>query len=545
MRNCVSRLRIFHSGMKPFDRSGDVPHVSEGVTRAAEHFDAGRRTEALEIFRASVEAGEPGVSGYSLFGSMLFDHGEYSLAATAYAQILASDPECTIAHYNLGLCQASLDDWHAAERSFRRAADGNAALGEPRLALAVAQLHNARPHEALLTIETFLCSDPANELAHLCKSTALHQLGRQTEALQGYRKVLSSNPHSVDALANLLCIFREMGDRDAVRSYGPMLLEVEPDSGIALESMASAYFAEENFAAAISYVQALTTLDPSRYEHWFNLGLAHHSLGNLQEAAHAYEKATQLRGVSSRAHVNLGTVRFDLGDLHGAKRSFETALDIEGPEPSLLWNLGAVFARLDDPEQAERIYSRIPEDAPQWPNAQMQLGNLAFQRGDYGVAAGRFEACAHRLPDCGDAWCNAGIAYALLGDTGQARRHFQEVLALTPGSHEALRGLADLAVGEEDYDTAYDRYCDLLESGDCSPECRYNLGLVCQQRGLLEDAVAFYQEALQDKPDFTDALINLGHALLSLGEEQAARGCWQQAIRQRPELGPDLEAAIA
>jgi tetratricopeptide (TPR) repeat protein len=53
---------------------------------------------------------------------------------------------------------------------------------------------------------------------------------------------------------------------------------------------------------------------------------------------------------------------------------------------------------------------------------------------------------------------------------------------------------------------------------------------------LQEDAARSYRRATQDKPDFAEAFLNLGHALHALGLEDQARGCWQQAVEAKPEL---------
>jgi tetratricopeptide (TPR) repeat protein len=65
---------------------------------------------------------------------------------------------------------------------------------------------------------------------------------------------------------------------------------------------------------------------------------------------------------------------------------------------------------------------------------------------------------------------------------------------------------------------------------------RYNAGLICQKRGMTEEAVQFYQQALTEEPEFAEALLNLGHALMSLGQEEEARSFWRRAIREKPEL---------
>jgi tetratricopeptide (TPR) repeat protein len=138
--------------------------------------------------------------------------------------------------------------------------------------------------------------------------------------------------------------------------------------------------------------------------------------------------------------------------------------------------------------------------------------------------------------DWPEAHLNAGIAYARNGNAPAARKSFQEVLTLRPDSSDAVRGLAALALEQEEFAEAYDLHRRLIELGEHSPELFYNAGLICQKQGQTQDAVGFYQQALNEDPQFAEALLNLGHALMSMGQEEEARSYWRRAIREKPEL---------
>ena len=122
------------------------------------------------------------------------------------------------------------------------------------------------------------------------------------------------------------------------------------------------------------------------------------------------------------------------------------------------------------------------------------------------------------------------------GNPDAARRSFNEVLMLRPDSSDAVRGLAALALEQQDYEEAYRLHRKLIDLGEKSPELYYNAGLICQKRGEASDAVLFYQQALTEDPQFAEALLNLGHALMAMGQEDEARSYWRKAIREKPEL---------
>ena len=61
-------------------------------------------------------------------------------------------------------------------------------------------------------------------------------------------------------------------------------------------------------------------------------------------------------------------------------------------------------------------------------------------------------------------------------------------------------------------------------------ELSYNLGLLLQSAGENKLAAECYQIAVEKKPDFPDALLNLGHALKAIGKEEEAPQVWSRAV---------------
>ena len=61
-------------------------------------------------------------------------------------------------------------------------------------------------------------------------------------------------------------------------------------------------------------------------------------------------------------------------------------------------------------------------------------------------------------------------------------------------------------------------------------------GVICQKRGQMADAARYYERALEQKPEFAEALLNLGHARKALGDERGARACWRKAVETKPEF---------
>ena len=177
------------------------------------------------------------------------------------------------------------------------------------------------------------------------------------------------------------------------------------------------------------------------------------------------------------------------------------ARSISTPAQSgVLWNLALVLEQQGERQWAEKLYARINEDAPEWCDASFRLGYLRLLRGDYANSAVAFEACLLQRADWPEAHLNAGIAYARSGNGQAARKSFQDALMLRPDSSDAVRGLAALALEQEDFDDAYDQHRRLIELGEHGPELFYNAGLICQKRGQTQDAVDVLPAGAERRP---------------------------------------------
>jgi tetratricopeptide (TPR) repeat protein len=499
---------------------------------------------AIRSLNELIESGEDDQAVYSTLAQIYYELGDYASAAAAYGEIVAAEPLHATAHFHRAICEANLEDWKAASDSFHNAYESDRTRADALYGLGVAQLRSGNPAQALATLERFLSIFPAHEEGLYSKAVALYEVGRLSECVRAYRDVLAQNPRREDALTRLIAIAMETGDLESTRRYAAMLAEIQPQSAVAIEAFGYVAMADGDCPTAVRHYRALCDVDPNCSEHWFTLGRAIHSSGALQEAAEAYRHAIKLDPTSAEAYMYLGATYHERGDLAVARMNYERAMAI-APRPSLYWNMALLLEAQRDFDGAQAAYSKIPDDAEEAVDAWFQLGHLHLIRRQYADGAQFFEACVAKRPTWYEAWVSAGMAYQLNADWHNARRCHLQSLKIRPNCPHALRCLAELALEERNWDEAYELYCRLIESGEHDAELCYNIALICQKRELYKDAVLFYRQALDEKPEFVAALLNLGHVLMTLGQEREARACWSKAISQKPELAETYSLAAA
>lgn len=101
---------------------------------------------------------------------------------------------------------------------------------------------------------------------------------------------------------------------------------------------------------------------------------------------------------------------------------------------------------------------------------------------------------------------------------------------------ELLLALAALAADEQAWAFCAELREQLQALGHVSPELTFNLALQLERTGHQQEAVKLYLEAIQERPEFPAALVNLGNLLDHWGDRDHAVRCWLRALQLQPDL---------
>ncbi len=354
--------------------------------------------------------------------------------------------------------------------------------------------------------------------------------------MQLYLKLIPANGSNADLLTNVIGLTLARGEDAKTREYCEKLLRLKPGSRAALEGLIAAAIARGEYKTAAQQGAQLVKIAPESFEAWFNLGVAYQKTNRPEQAGQAYSEAIKINPESELAYANLGTTLQERSDLAGARKAYERALQIAPEHAGSLWNLGNVYERLGYLDEAEKCLEKVVESEPEREDAWFRLGYFRLVRGDNAGSIEPFRNCVSNRSDWLEALINLSLAQWRSGDLEAAKATLVQALAKHPSSADALRTLAALSIDMEDYILALDIESKLEELGETLPELSFNIGILLDRSNLHEDAVRSYRRATKEKPGFVEALLNLGHALKALGQEQEAQTCWQQALEAKPEL---------
>jgi tetratricopeptide (TPR) repeat protein len=165
--------------------------------------------------------------------------------------------------------------------------------------------------------------------------------------------------------------------------------------------------------------------------------------------------------------------------------------------------------------------------------------NLALLRGRQNDSAGAVAALETFLanhPDDPGALANLGLALWNTGRREQAADIFEQLMSRNQAPPEILLCAAALAVEAKDVGRAHKLDVQLCESGLPSAQLAFNIGVLEQESHHCAEAAVAYENALDRKPEFPEALFNLGIIWQRLGDETKTRQYLAAALALKPEL---------
>jgi protein O-mannosyl-transferase len=232
----------------------------------------------------------------------------YADQRTLYETTLARNPDCWMAHNNLGLWYKNTGDSEKAVAQYREAL---------RLRPDYAQAHNnlgvwyedrgeldgaiAHYQEAIRLTRNYAVAQ--NNLG-----SALGKMpGRLNEAVEHFREALREQPDFAEAHSNLGNALMRMPDRlnEAIAQHEEAL-RITPDSAEAHANLGNALSAmPDRLDAAIAQYEASLRLNPGNPEVHNNLGLVLNAQGRSAEAIAHYKEAFRLMPSYAEIRLNI------------------------------------------------------------------------------------------------------------------------------------------------------------------------------------------------------------------------------------------------
>ncbi len=272
--------------------------------------------------------------------------GMYANVETLWRTTITRNPDCWLAHNNLGTAllnkQGNLDE---PIQHFERALQLKPDYPEAHVNLGVAQAKQGKLKEATQHFERALQLEPDYPETHVDLGVVQAAQGRLDEAIQHYERALQLDPDYTEAHNNLGIALADRGKLDeAVQQY-ERVLQLKPDYAEAHNNLGIALADQGKSNEAIQHFERALQLKPDYVEAHYNLGIALADQGELDEAIQHYRRALQLKPDYADALNNLGFALAKQGRWDEAIQHYERTLQLRPDYAEAHCNLGIALAR--------------------------------------------------------------------------------------------------------------------------------------------------------------------------------------------------------
>ncbi len=218
--------------------------------------------------------------------------------------------------------------------------------------------------------------------------------------LAAARETLDREPYHETALRDAIDAAGELQDWDAVDEFLMRLIELYPGDAALHAQQGIVRLRLRRFTAAVRTLERAVQIDETRAEAWFNLAVAHQSLGHLADARRCWDRTIEL-APSTVAHAQRGTILLDLKLWHEAAADFEAVLREEPDAADAVLNLALA---LENSGREDSARSRLMSFVQRRPRAVAVLNRLAELDWDACEQRADEQACARVI-----VWCKRSL----------------------------------------------------------------------------------------------------------------------------------------
>jgi protein O-GlcNAc transferase len=232
------------------------------------------------------------------------------------------------------------------------------------------------------------------------------------------------------------------------------------------------------------------------------LARIHRQLDELEEARQVLMEALEQAPERAEVQCELGLLFYQTGQLEYAVPYFQQALQLKQNYAEAYYYLGKIFQQEGHEDKALQFYQQALHYQANYPEALNAWGTVALVQGNNAEACDLFSQAIALRPETAEYHKNYGLALFWEGQETLAQKHLLTAIRLKPRLAEEYWHLGDFCARERQLNAANAFYKFALRGQGVSKAFLYNrLGEMAEQASEPEEALYYYQKAVQQKPE--------------------------------------------
>jgi tetratricopeptide (TPR) repeat protein len=232
----------------------------------------------------------------------------YADVETLYTRTIEENPECTVAHSNLGSLLQGRGKLPEAMIHYRKAISAGPHDASMHNNIGAALAGCGRLDDAMALYQKALEIRPDSGEVYNNRGAALLARGRLDEAMRDFQKAVALKPDCADAQSNLGLLFANRGQLEDAIAHYRQALAIQPDHATARANLEAALQMRQ-VDAAIAQLQQAVHGRPADVRLRNELGMALVNRGRWTEALAQYRRALELQPDDAQVNCNLAWLR--------------------------------------------------------------------------------------------------------------------------------------------------------------------------------------------------------------------------------------------
>jgi arylsulfatase A-like enzyme/Flp pilus assembly protein TadD len=327
---------------------------------------------------------------------------------------------------------------------------------------------------------------PWSTQALMVEADVEHRRGHHQHALELSERALELDDRLLEARLDRCRFLAELGrTAEAAQELEPLLAEHPDNNWVALRYAEIVELNSGDYPAAERRLRMVISRNPFITEAWLLLGTALTRDVRLSDAVSAYREAIASGVADADLFARLALLLSESAD-PSAEQALRDAIRANpAPRADLYVSLGELLAaggrgqeaqqqfelaaeapvfsdgtgnakamalmRLGRAAEAERLWTQLTRDSPDYAKPWLNLSSLSIQRRDWSAVERLARTATEKDPTVSAAWNNLGIGLDELGRTSEAEAAYRRAIEVDPTDWRAAFNLGILLRKSEQY----------------------------------------------------------------------------------------------
>ncbi len=397
--------------------------------------------------------------------------------------------------------------------------------------------------DAINRLQSAIAANANSTEAQFALGRAYVAKNDREQAIKAFNETLRLNPRAVSAQLELSRLELVRGRVDSSIQLAEQALKNAPGSADARLALVRSLTARRDVRRAETELQALTKQYPNSSVVQTQAGIVAAMKGDASGASRLLTRALELDENNLEALSVLISLDFSAKHRANAVARIDSRLARTPNDPAVLLLAARTYARAGDMPKAEQMLRKTVEvDASNF-DAYSMLGRLYISQRRLDEALAEFQSLAKRQARPVQAHTVAGVILEAQNKPQEARKHYEQALALDPEMPVAANNLAWMyAETGENLDLALRLAQAATRRLPNNPAIQDTLGWIYYKKGLATLAIAPFQKSIELDPKNPIFHFHLGLAYLKNGDSPKARIALRDALALAPNFAGAAEA---